>query len=537
MRSFGSLRTHARNHALKRRRYQSSTTTSIIAAAQHHSPRLYTTTTTSFQRDDKSSASSFPIAPLTDLIAQEVQLKTQALTDTVLTPMNKTYLGPLPRDANQEHSVARPPMPMVFLLGNHSSGKSTFVNYLHGRKIQTTGVAPTDDAFTIIAPGSKDSDQDGPALVGNPSSGFSGLRAFGPGLINHVNLKVRKDLSMQDIMLVDSPGMIDSPAGTSNPWDFDDTSNRDRGYDFQQVTRWFAERADVICLFFDPDKPGTTGETLATLTQSLAGLDHKLLIILNKVDQFERIHDFARSYGSLCWNLSKVIPRKDLPRIYTMCIPQNKNDHVGGGGGGSGSGNSLVDILDDLELQRDEVIGEIKKAPHRRVDNLITTLYDSTRMLRTHVVVAEAARAAHNSVLWKTRIQHSSIFILGQTISAGLISTGALFEFGVGCSFLTVVATAVSVWQGQATTEASRKHVTSREGLNNLFRETHVLNIAEGDEYLQALWDQRVRSHVELALKTLVPDNIPPLSSTDLQSLDDIVNKECANLRKISNPL
>ena len=58
---------------------------------------------------------------------------------------------------------------------------------------------------------------------------------------------------------------------------------------------------------------------------------------------------------------------------------------------GSVSGNSLVDILDDLELQRDEVIGEIKKAPHRRVDNLITTLYDSTRMLRTHVVVAEAA--------------------------------------------------------------------------------------------------------------------------------------------------
>ena len=84
----------------------------------------------------------------------------------------------------------------------------------------------------------------------------------------------------------------------------------DRGYDFEGVCRWYAERADVILLFFDPDKPGTTGETLSILTNSLVGLDHKLLIVLNKADQFRKIHDFARAYGSLCWNLSKVIQRK-----------------------------------------------------------------------------------------------------------------------------------------------------------------------------------------------------------------------------------
>ena len=55
-------------------------------------------------------------------------------------------------------------------------------------------------------------------------------------------------------------------------------------------------------------------------------MDHKLLIVLNKADQFQRIHDFARAYGSLCWNLSKVIPRKDLPRIFTMCLPVQQND-------------------------------------------------------------------------------------------------------------------------------------------------------------------------------------------------------------------
>ena len=106
-------------------------------------------------------------------------------------------------------------------------------------------------------------------------------------------------------MIVDTPGMIDSPklkdfTGTNSETDMD------RGYDFESVVKWYAERADVILLFFDPDKPGTTGETLAVLTNALSGMDHKLYIILNKADQFSKIHDFARAYGSLCWNLSKV---------------------------------------------------------------------------------------------------------------------------------------------------------------------------------------------------------------------------------------
>ena len=98
----------------------------------------------------------------------------------------------------------------------------------------------------------------------------------------------------------------------------------------------------------------------------------------SQVDRFEHIHDFARAYGSLCWNLSKVIARKDLPRIYTMRVP---GDHPG-------SRNALAEALVDLEQTRMEVIHEVKKAPERRVDNTITHLYDSARLLRTHLLVA-----------------------------------------------------------------------------------------------------------------------------------------------------
>jgi len=275
--------------------------------------------------------------------------------------INDTYKGPLDK-SNAKNTI----LPFVFLLGNHSSGKSSFINYVAGRKIQTAGVAPTDDTFTIIVPGPADVDRDGPAFIGDPDMGFNGLKSFGPQLIHHTQLKVRSNLAINDFMVVDTPGMIDSPLLRDHFGGTDRRAVMDRGYDFESVCRWYAERADVILLFFDPDKPGTTGETLQVLTNSLIGLDHKLHIILNKADQFRKIHDFARAYGSLCWNLSKVIQRKDLPRIYTMCLPPSFHPVSSGDQSLDHDGQSLGKGIIDLEATREEVVREVCNAPKRR---------------------------------------------------------------------------------------------------------------------------------------------------------------------------
>lgn len=97
--------------------------------------------------------------------------------------------GPLAPQSDQGTAL-----PLVLLVGNHSSGKSSFINYIVGRPVQTAGVAPTDDCFTILAPGSVDRDQDGPAVVGDPNLGFAPLQQFGPTLVHHTLLKIRKDL-------------------------------------------------------------------------------------------------------------------------------------------------------------------------------------------------------------------------------------------------------------------------------------------------------------------------------------------------------
>lgn len=207
-------------------------------------------------------------------IQRQVMDECAALHSSIM-PLNEKLRGPLAKNSDKGTSL-----PFVFLVGNHSSGKSSFINFIMGREVQTAGVAPTDDCFTVIAPGPEDTDQDGPAMIGDPELGFGNLRQFGPTLIHHSQLKIRKDVASSNFMLVDSPGMIDSPVPSQE---------MDRGYDFQGVVKWFAERADVVLLFFDPDKPGTTGETLSVLLHSLAGMDHKLLIVLNKADQFKKV--------------------------------------------------------------------------------------------------------------------------------------------------------------------------------------------------------------------------------------------------------
>ena len=44
---------------------------------------------------------------------------------------------------------------------------------------QATGVAPTDDGFTVIKPGAEDVDRDGASFVGDPAMGFAPLRRHG----------------------------------------------------------------------------------------------------------------------------------------------------------------------------------------------------------------------------------------------------------------------------------------------------------------------------------------------------------------------
>lgn len=461
-------------------------------------------------------------------------------------PINDRLRGPL-----EKCSDKAPLLPFVFLLGNHSSGKSSFINYVCKRPIQTAGVAPTDDSFTIIAPGPSDIDQDGPALIGDPDMGFAGLRHFGPDLIHHTQLKIREGLATPGIMLVDSPGMIDSPvsshAAVQAPLTaaVKATLPLDRGYDFQAVTKWFADRADVILLFFDPDKPGTTGETLSILTKSLTGMDHKLYIVLNKADQFKKIHDFARAYGSLCWNLSKVIPRKDLPRIYTMCLPAafQRQQHLSPGEqlhhirDDGGEASSLGLGLADLEKSREEVVGEVLKAPKRRIDNVITRLADSVHLVQMHALVLEALRADYSRELWTYRAGAAGLMTAG----AGLVGSGLYMGLAIqpllAFSALYAVGTGGFLYYNKKVLGEHEALMSSPDGLRRVFERVYARQVMEGDEFVASLW-KRTASFLQMVVETQGGlGQLPKVTKAELQEMQRILTEEIPALRRLAAPV
>jgi GTPase SAR1 family protein len=462
--------------------------------------------------------------------------------------LNDKCNGPL-----EKNGLKNTILPFVFLLGNHSSGKSSFINYVCGRythpfyiftcsylhiiiirKVQTAGVAPTDDTFTIIVPGPADSDRDGLAFIGDPDMGFAGLRTFGPQLIHHTQLKVRDNIAVKNFMLVDTPGMIDSPMVT-DPSGNTSKAVMDRGYDFAKVCKWYADRADVILLFFDPDKPGTTGETLSVLTSSLVGLDHKLYIILNKADQFKKIHDFARAYGSLCWNLSKVIHRKDLPRIYTMCLPTAYQARASGDQSvdeGSNLGHGLV----DLQAVREEVLAEVMNSPKRRIDNEISRLSESIAVLQMHCQLINEIRKRYRSQLWNHRLTLLGGAALSLGIPASSFYLGLPVELYGTFTMASVLGLATIGYLQMQGLESLSKRLISDESLQSIFKNLYARRIYEKDEYTSSLW-VRVREHLKLELTPSTVQGLDAVSTSELNRLESILESEIPKLRRISAPL
>mmetsp|Transcript_14787 Transcript_14787/g.20972 ORF Transcript_14787/g.20972 Transcript_14787/m.20972 type:complete len:581 (+) Transcript_14787:216-1958(+) len=462
-------------------------------------------------------------------IQREILDKCSELHSSLM-PMNEKLRGPLAK-----HSDRGTSLPFVLLVGNHSSGKSSFVNYVLGRKVQTAGVAPTDDCFTVIAPGPSDVDQDGPALVGDPDMGFANLRQFGPTLIHHTQLKVRSDIQNNNFMLVDSPGMIDSPVSAGGMSQYGGGAIMDRGYDFQGVVKWFAERADVVLLFFDPDKPGTTGETLSILLHSLGGMDHKLMIVLNKADQFRKIHDFARAYGSLCWNLSKVIPRKDLPRIFTMCLPASSTTTSSTDETGATVPPPIGSGLADLHQTRDDVVAEVMKAPKRRIDNVITHLNDSVHLLLMHARIVEDTRSRYSRMVWENRVQEGGTLATGASLTALGMYFSLPVEFTGGVVAATVLGVGGMHWYNSSKLKAHEDNLLTPEELGASFQRTHSREVSEADEFTSSVW-QRIRDPLMVSLRTVGLDNTPTVGSKDIYALNQILDEDIPRLRRLASP-
>jgi hypothetical protein len=332
--------------------------------------------------------------------------------------------------------------------------------------------------------------------------------------------------------MIDSPMVRDAVTGTNK------YAVMDRGYDFEGVCRWYAERADVILLFFDPDKPGTTGETLSILTNSLVGLDHKLHIILNKADQFRKIHDFARAYGSLCWNLSKVIQRKDLPMIHTMCLPQNYQSHQqvqSMGNGADTTDSSIAQGLADLELTREDVVQEVLNAPKRRVDNEISRLTDSVSLLQMHINIVDELSKQYKSAVFRSRMTLGLTGTTSVGILVALVLLGMPPEIIAGATAVSGVGSGGLFWWQSKDLRRQSGLLATESAMNAAFQKLYARRIAEKDEFTISLW-HRVQDHLTLTLSSEDLAGLEKVTTAHVAELDRVLEVEIPNLRRKAAP-
>ena len=287
--------------------------------------------------------------------------------------INKAYRRFASVSQSYYYTFSRPSVtvggtPSAIFLGNHSSGKSSLVNWiLGGPSVQDTGVAPTDDGFTVIMYGEQEEDVVGPAALARLPEEFRSLEPLGPAFLQHPKVKVRNRAILKRAIFVDSPGMIDS-ADAAAP----------RDYDFNGAVTRLARLCDIVFFLFDPEKPGMTGETINVFASCLKGVEFKLRVLLNKCDAFTSMYDFARAYGTLCWNLSRVLRTKDLPKIFTTY---------------SGVERAPAANMDfsDFNRHRAELTASFDALGARRTDSVFAAAYNDFACLSMRMRVVDNA--------------------------------------------------------------------------------------------------------------------------------------------------
>jgi len=255
--------------------------------------------------------------------------------------------------------------PIVLVIGNYSSGKSTLINEMIGQNIQRTGQAPTDDSFTILTSyGRTDGEQEvpGSTLVNDETLPFGRFKSFGEQFISHFRLKKVDAPFLENMALIDSPGMLDA------------VTEKDRGYDYLAVLGEFAKLADLVVLMFDPHKAGTISETYTAIRSTLPDTtgEDRIVFVMSRIDECDNLSDLVRSYGTLCWNLSQMTGRKDIPTIYVTYAPDVAEPS---------------EILAVWREEREQLKKKILSAPGFRVNHI---LQDIDRQANELLLVCEA---------------------------------------------------------------------------------------------------------------------------------------------------
>mmetsp|Transcript_57304 Transcript_57304/g.161851 ORF Transcript_57304/g.161851 Transcript_57304/m.161851 type:complete len:537 (+) Transcript_57304:39-1649(+) len=254
--------------------------------------------------------------------------------------------------------------PMVLLIGQYSTGKSTFIRHLLGRDYPglRIGPEPTTEKFVAVVHGDNDQVIPGNAIVADTSMPFTKLNLFGNAFLSRFECAKVNTPVLEGITLIDTPGVL---AG--------EKQRIKRGYEFDSVVKWFVDRVDMILLLFDVSKLDISDE-FRRVIQALRGHDHKIHIILNKADRVTT-PQLMRVYGALMWSLGKVLDTPEVTKVYVGSFWDEplKNDK----------------LRDLFEQEENDLYTRIAQLPRSAAVRKVNDLIKRARLARVHACLMD----------------------------------------------------------------------------------------------------------------------------------------------------
>lgn len=196
----------------------------------------------------------------------------------------------------------------VMIIGNHSAGKSSFINWYIGEDVQTTGVAIETRGFTYVTSGRKRETLKGDATFAfyDHIDGLAQFKGITENVFTEISTSKSKNFACVD--LLDSPGLVDG--------------EMEYPFDVVESIVWLADHVDMILCFFDPIGQALCKRTMTAVERLNERHAEKLHYYMSKADQVEKEHDRQRVLIQITQNLAGRIKNSHAFKLPTIYLPR-----------------------------------------------------------------------------------------------------------------------------------------------------------------------------------------------------------------------
>ncbi|XP_073062079.1 EH domain-containing protein 1-like [Primulina eburnea] len=328
------------------------------------------------------SAKKVSLSSVTSIIDGLKKLYVQKLKPLEVTYQFNDFVSPLLTNSDFDAK------PMVMLLGQYSTGKTTFIKHLLRTSYPGAhiGPEPTTDRFVVVMNGPDERSIPGNTIAVQADMPFSGLTTFGTSFLSKFECSQMPHPLLEHITFVDTPGVLSG-----------EKQRTQRSYDFTGVTSWFAAKCDLILLLFDPHKLDISDE-FKRVIGSLRGQEDKIRVVLNKADQVDT-QQLMRVYGALMWSLGKVLNTPEVIRVYIGSFNDKPINEAAAG--------PIGKVL--FEKEQDDLLTDLKDIPKKACDRRINEFVKRARAAKIHAYIISHLRKEMPAMMGKAKTQQRLI--------------------------------------------------------------------------------------------------------------------------------